>query len=203
MNKKESESFMKKTFICIFVSMLALATGACGAGPYGFSKYYKPIGEEESFYETARELTFGAVAARPKDYQDILIGWFGIVESLRPTDSGQYVVRMRYHKHKERHLCEGETDSTCRVTVNHRSTGGFSAILTLRPEDLRPTINKIQPGTLMHVYAKVRCTKPSAPGEDPKCEYDKEGGPMLGGVYYRQWPARYYRTTRSAGKMVR
>ncbi len=180
---------------------IAVGAGACGAGPYGFSRYYTPIDEEKSYDESSREFTYGAVTARPKDYQDQLIGWFGVVESVKPADDGRYLIRLSYHKHKERHLCEGETESTCRVTVHYKSTGGFTAVLTLRPEDLIPSLEKVQPGTLMRVFGKVRCKKDA--NGDPKCAYDEKGGLILDGVYYRQWPARYYRTTKTMTRMVR
>ena len=193
---------MKNHLLRILLTAFAAAvTSACGAGPYGFSRYYTPTNEEEPFDESSREFTFGAVTARPKDFRDQLISWFGIVESIRPADDGRYLVRLSYHKHRKRHLCEGETESSCRVTVNQKSTGGFTAVLTLRPEDLVPSLEKVQPGTLMRVFGKVRC-RDDEKGE-PRCAYDVDGGVMLDCVYYRQWPARYYRTTRTMDRMVR
>ena len=35
------------------------------------------------------------------------------------------------------------------------------------------------------------------------CETDKKKNILLTGEYYRQWPRREYRTTRTANKMVR
>lgn len=194
---------MKKHLYFAILALLPAvsAVSACGAGPYGFSRYYTPSEEEETFDQTSREFTYGAVTARPKDYQEQLIGWFGIVESVKPADNGRQLVRLAYHKHKERHLCEGETESTCRVTVNHKSTGGFTAVVSLRPEDQVASLEKVQPGTLMRVFGKVRCQKDA--NGDPQCAYDEAGGVILDCVYYRQWPARYYRTTKTMGKMVR
>ena len=68
---------------------------------------------------------------------------------------------MSFHTHKERHLCESETSSSCRVTVNFKSTGGFSVLLSLKGEDLIPGLDKVQSGTLMRVFGKVRCQKNS------------------------------------------
>ena len=181
--------------------LAALSATACGAGPYGFSRYYTPTKEEAPFDEGSREFTYGAVTARPKDFQDQLIGWFGVVKSVKPADDGRYLVRLAYHKHKTRHLCEGETESTCRVTVNHKSTGEFTAVLNLRPKDLMASLDKIQPGTLMRVFGKVRCHT-DADG-NPQCAYDDDGGVILDCEYYQQWPTRYYRTTKAMGKMVR
>jgi hypothetical protein len=194
---------MKKHLFFTIPALLlaAIALSACGAGPYGFSRYYTPTKDEKNFDATSHEFTYGAVTARPRDFQDQLIGWFGVVKSVKPAEDGRHLVRLAFHKHKERHLCEGETESTCRVTVNHKSTGEFTAVLSLRPEDLVPSLEKVQPGTLMRVFGKVRCHKDE--NGDPQCAYDEEGGVILDCVYYRQWPARYYRTTKAMGKMVR
>jgi hypothetical protein len=192
---------MKTSLLLLGAICAACTLSACGPGPYGFSRYYTPTKEEAPFDETSLEFTYGAVAARPQDYEGRLIGWFGIVESVKPAEDGRFLVRMAFHKHKERHLCEGETESTCRVTVNHKATGGFTAILALRPEDQMASLDKVQNGTLIRVFGKLRCNKDA--NGNPKCEYDEKGGVILDGVFYRQWPARYYRTTRTAGKMVR
>ena len=180
---------------------MMLTLSGCGAGPYGFSRYYTPSDDEESFHETSREFTYGAVTARPWEFQNQLIGWFGVVQSIKPEADGRQSIRLAFHKHKERHLCEGETESTCRVTVNAKSTGGFTAVLRLRPEDRVSGLEKVVPGTLMRIFGKVRCKKDV--NGDPVCAYDEEGGVVLDTEYYRQWPVRYYRTTRSSGKMVR
>jgi hypothetical protein len=182
-------------FVAVFLAM------GCGAGQYGFSRYYEPLSSEEPYQETSREFTYGAVTARPHDFEGQLIAWFGIVEKVYATRDDRSLVHLTFHKHKNRHLCEGETSSTCRVTVHHKATGGFSAVLKLEPKDKVPSLDKVQPGTLMRVFGKVRCV-PDANG-DAKCDRDKEGGVILYGVYYRHWPARYYRTTRAAVKMVR
>ena len=181
--------------------LAALTLLGCGAGQYGYARYYEPLKEEEPYQETSKEFTFGAVTARPQDYTGQRIAWFGIVEKVQATKDGRSLVRLSFHTHKQRHLCEGETESTCRVTVHHKSTGGFSAALTLRPKDTVPGLDKVQAGTLMRVFGRVRCVE-NAKGE-AMCDRDKDGGIILYTDYYRQWPARQYRTTRTAGKMVR
>ena len=129
---------------------------ACSAGPYSFSRYYEPLKEEEPYHEKGREYTLGSVTARPQDFVDQLIGWFGVVKKIERQKDGRYLVQFAFHKHKERHLCEGETASSCRVTINQRSSGRFSALLEIKPEHLIPSLDKIQPGTLMKVYGTVR-----------------------------------------------
>ena len=184
----------------LLIASLAMVIG-CGAGSYGYSRYYVPLDEEESYHETSDVFTLGAVTARPQDYEGKLIGWFGIVEKIRPTKDGRSLIQLAFHKHKTRHLCEGETDDTCRVTVNHRSTGSFSAAVMLSEEDKRPGLDKVQPGTLMRVFGQIRCIEDD--NGDPKCDRDGNSNIILYCDYYRQWPAREYRSTHSADKMVR
>jgi len=185
----------------LLLSMLMGSVAGCGAGPYGFSRYYEPIKQEKSYHEKAQTFTSGAVTSRPQDYTDKLIGWFGIVEKVEATKDGHHLVRLSYHAHKSRHLCETEVSSSCRVTVHYKSTGGFSALLDLRPEDMIPGLDKVQPGTLMRVFGKVQCERIDR-GKH-RCERDEQGNVLLKGEYYRQWPARYYRTTRTANRMRR
>lgn len=184
----------------IFITFAALFIG-CGAGPYGFARYYVPLGKEEPYHERSAVFTLGSVTARPQDYQGKLIGWFGVVKKIQPTKDGRSLIQLAFHKHKDRHLCEGETSSTCRVTVNYRSTGGFSAAVMLSEKDKRPGLDKVQPGTLMRVFGQIRCIEDD--NGDPQCDRDKNNNIILYCDYYRQWPARNYRTTRSANKMVR
>lgn len=184
----------------IFITV-ALSFLGCGAGPYGFARYYVPLDQEESYHEQSEAYTLGAVTARPQDYKGRLIGWFGVVKNVQATKDGRSLIQLAFHKHKTRHLCEGETASTCRVTVNHRSTGSFSAAVMLSDTDKKPGLDKVQPGTLMRVFGQIRCIEDD--NGDPRCDRDKNDNVILYCDYYRQWPARYYRTTRSANKMVR
>lgn len=195
MTKNATEQVILLWLWAIFLS------SACGAGPYGFSRYYEPLDAEEPYHEKSRDVPYGVVAARPFDYQDTLLAWFGIVEGIEPMKDGRFLVRLSHHKHKDRHLCFDETSSSCRVTVHFKSSGNFSVAMHLNPEDMVPGLNKIQPGTLMRVFGKVRCWEEGK--GNYKCNFDEKGGLMLQGVYYRQWPARYYSTTRAAGSMRR
>ncbi len=181
--------------------LIAVLLCGCGAGQYGYARYYVPLDDEEPYHTASMEFTFGAVSARPQDYKGKLIGWFGIVEKVQPTEDGRALIRLEFHKHKARHLCEGETSDTCRVTVNQKSSGGFSAVVALTAKDKKPGLDKVQSGTLMRVFGRVRCIEDA--NGDPKCDLDSQDGVILYTEYYRQWPARHYRTTHSMKKMVR
>ena len=182
-------------------AVVFLLCSGCGPGLYGFSKYYVPSDAEEPLDKQAREYPYGTVAAKPSEFKGQLIAWFGIVESVTKTEDGRFLVRLSHNKHLDRHLCENETDSSCRVTVNFRSSGGFSVLLDLLPEDTLPSLNRIQAGTLIRVFGRVRCHDDGK--AEMQCEYDDREGILLDGVYYRQWPARYYVTTRAMSTMHR
>lgn len=180
----------------------ALAIAGCGAGQYGFAHEYVPLDDEEDLYEVSTEYPYEAVTSDPADFDGKLIRWFGIVQQVDPSDDGRYRVRMSHQRHQDRHLCDGEANSSCRVTVHFKSSGGFTALLALREEDVVPGLDKVQPGSLIHVYGKVRC-RMDEDEEQLVCDYDDLGGPLLDGQYYRQWPARYFVTTRAASSMLR
>jgi len=193
--------FFCRTLFALIAGITALAASACGPGPYGFARYYVPTDAEKPFDKQSSELPYSIVAADPAKYQDRLIAWFGIVKQVTPAKDGKHLVVLSHNSHRERHLCEGQSTRSCRVTVNFKETGIFSAILALRPEDLKPGLQKLQPGSLMRVFGKVRCSK----DEDDAltCEYNDQGGLVLDGVYYRQWPSEYFMTTRAAEALRR
>lgn len=179
----------------------AFLLSACGAGPFGFSRYYVPTKEEVVYEKQATEYNYGEISTKPEEYKDRMIAWFGIVEKVTPTDDERFMVRLSQQQHKERHLCSGDGSSSCRVTVHFKSHGSFSVLIALKEEDLIPGIDRIQPGTLMRVFGKLKCRKNQ--NGQTSCDRDDRGTVMLNGVYYRQWPRRYYVTTRAAADMRR
>jgi hypothetical protein len=179
----------------------ALVMVACGGGQYSFSREYTPLADEDELWEQAKEFTYTAVNTDPDDYDGKLIGWFGVVQKVEQGDDGRYRVQMSHRTHVKRHLCEGETSSSCKVTVQFKSSGGFTALLALRPEDVQAGLDKVQPGSLVRVYGKVICREND--DEQIECDYDDLGGIILDGEYYRQWPARHFVTTRAAATMRR
>ncbi len=191
---------MKPVYFGIVSLVVALLCG-CGAGPYGFARVYEPSEVEKPYHDRSRGYPFGIVAAKPHEFQGQLIAWFGIVKSVKQTEDGRYWIRMSHNTHRERHLCDGETNSSCRVTVHFKSTGEFSALLHIDQKDLVPSLDKIQPGTLLRVFGSVRCATDDE--GKPTCEFDENGGLVLEGEFYRQWPARYYVTTRAMSTMRR
>jgi hypothetical protein len=196
--KTRQKKWLARTIVVMGLTWTLLS---CGPGPYGFSRYYVPGEPEEAFHKQAREYPYGIVAANPDRYRDQLIAWFGIVQRIEQTKDGKYQIRFSYNRHKERHLCAEQSSSSCRVTVHFKPTGYFSARLQLRAEDVKPGLDKIQTGTLMRLFGRVRCSEREE--GQLQCDYDEEGGLILEAVHYRQWPVRYYATTRAAAALRR
>ena len=190
-----------RVFLSFVMLLAALFGAACGPGPYGYARYYTPTKVEKPFFEQAEKHPYRVVAATPDKYQDIVLAWFGIVQTITATKDGLYLIHLSHNKQKERHLCDGESSSSCRVTVHYKSTGNFSTITSLKPAEVKPGLDRVQPGTLMLIYGKVQCDKSA--DEQLRCAYDDHGGLLLKSVYYRQWPARYYVTTRAAEALRR
>ena len=98
---------------------------------------------------------------------------------------------MLVRTHQDRHLCEDETEGSCRVTVSDRDGGPFSAVIALAPEDTAGE-NRVQTGSLLRVYG------PLIPGQ-----YDAQGGPVLRAQFYRHFPRGQYVTTAARGSWRR
>jgi hypothetical protein len=173
---------------------LALSTvGACGgAGRYGYSREYVFLPEERAYAERADETAvYDEVRRMPDRFEGRVLTWWGQVTQVDRVADGTARVTMQLHAHQERHLCEDETDGSCRVTINERDAGSFSAIVRLTPED-QSGENRVQPLSLLRVYGTL------AQGET-----NGDGGPVLRAQYYRHWPRGQYVTTAAAGAMRR
>ena len=186
-------------FLVLAVCLGALP--ACGAGQYGFAKEYAPLKDEASYDSASTEFVYEDVTGDPAAYDGKQIAWFGVVQKLALTDDGRYRIELSHHKHQPRHLCTSDADDSCRVTVHYDSVGDFTALVKLKVEDTVPGLDKVQPGTLLRVFGKVRCHLNE--DERQECEHDDAGGVVLDVAYYRQWPARYYATSRAAASMKR
>jgi hypothetical protein len=185
----------------LLATALVPAFAGCGAGQYGFSRYYVPLDDEESYDEQGKEYPYGDVTSDPASFDGKMIAWFGVVEKVGVAPDGRYLIAMAHRQHQERHLCDDDSSASCRVTVHFKSSGGFTALVALSATDTTPGLDKVQPGSLLRVFGKVKCKQNDE--EQTVCEYDDRGGVLLDAVYYRQWPARYFVTTRAASDMRR
>ncbi|MDI7269329.1 MAG: hypothetical protein QME96_15170 [Myxococcota bacterium] len=155
--------------------LFAVLAAACGAGRYGYARYYEPLDDEAPF-AGAPEPTYLDVQRDPAGFSGRLIGWFGVVREAIPQDDGTVLVRMSQRVHQHRHLCSGRSDGTCRVTVSERPGGSFAVRVRLRPGPDSEGVNRLQWESLLKIYGRVTG------------EYDADGGPILEVEYYRHWP---------------
>ena len=139
----------------------------------------------------AEEPVYDDIRRAPEPYRGRLVSFFGVVRSVGHGEGGASRLALQVRTHQERHLCEEDSESSCRVTVSARDGGAFTAVVTLRQEDLDGE-NRLQTNSLVRVFGTV------TPGE-----YDPEGGPVVQVQYYRHWPRGQYVTTASADSMRR
>ncbi len=184
---------MRRTLTSAVIA-LAFALPACsGAGRYGYAQTYSPLGDEEGWMERANnDAVYDEVRRMPDSYRDQTLSFFGVVTGVEPGQGGAPTrVSLQIRTHQARHLCEDETDRSCRVTVSARDGGPLTAVLSLRSEDASGE-NRVQVFSLLRVFGKI------ASGE-----YDAQGGPVLRGEFYRHWPRGEYVTTDAASAMRR
>ena len=163
---------------------------ACGGGNYGYGREYVPTGDEEPYYERARDVSYEEVRRDPKAFEGSALGWFGVVSAAKREPDGAVLVALDLRYHQQRHLCSDQLESSCRVTISERPGGPFSTTLRLRPEDTTGP-ERLNVGSLVKVYGS------------PTGEFDDRGGPLIKTAFYRQWPHGTYVTTSGAVNMRR
>jgi len=169
----------------------AMALGCSGGGRYGYARTYSPLDAEEPWAERANnDAVYDEVRRMPDQFQGQTVSFFGVVTAVQSTRDG-YRIGLQVRTHQDRHLCHDETDGSCRVTVSERDGGPFTALLTLRPEDVTGE-NRVQVYSLLRVYGTVQ-----------QGQYDDQGGPIVRGEFYRHWPRGEYVTTGAASAMRR
>ncbi len=177
----------------IGLTALGLASPGCGGGRYGYARSYEPYGPEATYLSREVDLAYEDVRRFPDRHAQDLVGWFGVVREIEQLDrqSGQARLRLELRPHQDRHLCSDETSGSCRVTVSDRGVGPFTALVTVRAEDLAEGPERLWTGSLLKIYGHVVDA-----GND-------ESGPILQTEWYRHWPHGTYVTTAAAGSMRR
>jgi hypothetical protein len=184
---------MRRT-LTLAITAMALALPACsGAGRYGYAQTYSPLGDEEAWVERANnDAVYDEVRRMPDSYRDQTLSFFGVVTGVDAGQGGAPArIALQIRTHQARHLCEDETDRSCRVTVSARDGGPLTAVIALRPEDAAGE-NRVQVFSLLRVFGRL------VPGE-----YDAQGGPVLRAEFYRHWPRGEYVTTEASSAMRR
>lgn len=186
---------MKSTGIpgALVLCTAVLASSCGGGGRYGYARTYTYFGDEARFARQANnEAVYDEVRRLPDRFNTTMLSWFGVVTELTPGAGGTMRVALNLRTHQERHLCEDETDGSCRVTVSEADGGPFSAALTAVSAEDSHGENRIQVGSLIHVYGRLVAG-----------EYDARGGPVVRAEFYRHWPRGQYVTTASRGSWRR
>ena len=165
--------------------------GCSGAGPYGHSPRYAPLGEEETAVSGAREYDPVMYQRQVEEWRKTPTFLFGVVTRRAPGKGGGTYLTLTVRRLEARNLCEnGNDDDSCRVTVSDRDFGVVHALVALRTED-DVGQHSVGAASLLRIVGKF--------GEevDPN-----DGGPVLRATYYRHWPRQFFVTKQSAREML-
>jgi hypothetical protein len=172
--------------------LLAIGALACGsAGPYGYSRVYSPLSEEDDAASDSER--YDPVMARrlPEEWQKKKLELFGVVLARAEGRDGLADLTLSVRRLAARNLCEAGEEETCRVTVGDQELAQVHALVELRQADAIGPKN-LKPQSLVRVVGKL---------ED---HVDKEdGADVLVASYYRHWPAAEYVTEQARSYMRR
>jgi hypothetical protein len=161
----------------------ALVAGAChSAGPYGYSRTYAPLSDEEDAAEGTREYDPVMMERAPDSWRGQRLSVFGVVKQRKEGPGGLAYLTLSVRTLATRNLCDQMDEDTCRVTVSDHEFAILHAATKLRPED---AIGKesLQIGSLVRVIGKLTD------------DVDKtDGAAVLQANYYRHWPHNFYVT---------
>jgi hypothetical protein len=165
---------------------------ACGsAGPYGHSRAYSPLDEEER--ATSGSERYDPVMARrlPQEWQAKTLELFGVVLARAEGRDGLADLTLSVRRLAARNLCEAGEEETCRVTVGDQELARVHALVKLNQADAIGQ-KTLKPQSLVRVVGKL---------EDHVNKED--GADVLVASYYRHWPAAEYVTEQARSYMRR
>ncbi len=173
-----------------FAACLALA--ACSsAGPYGYSRTYTPLAEEEDAAAGAKEYDPIMAKRFPEEWRDKPVSIFGVVESRGQGAGGGTRLNLSVRTLATQNLCDEGGEDTCRVTVSDREHSKAHVIVQLRSGDDIGE-KSVGPGSLVRVIGKFTDTVDN-----------DDGAPIVNGTYYRHWPVHHYVTSAASSYMRR
>ncbi|HEX2678985.1 MAG TPA: hypothetical protein VHM19_20185 [Polyangiales bacterium] len=176
-------------------SVLLVALCACGASnPYGHAREYKPSDDEESYYDRAHEVSYEEIRRDPQGYAHELVGWFGVVTAFEKQPGGTAKLSLELRFHQPRHMCEDQSEDSCRVTVSERAGGPFTTTVKLPADQVGEGFgspDRLNTGSLVKVYG------------EPTGEFDERGGPVLKTEWYRYWPHGTYVASSGSSNTMR
>jgi hypothetical protein len=165
---------------------------ACqSAGPYGFSRSYRPLNAEEAAAQGSREFD-PVMAARDKDeWANKTVSLFGIVKARTGAPDGGAYLTLSMRTLSERNLCDDVDEDSCRVTVSEHEHAVVHATVRPTSEDAVGE-HSIGTGSLVRVIGKL------GSDSDPS-----DGTPVVRASYYRHWPRNFFVTTADSTHMHR
>jgi hypothetical protein len=167
----------------LFALLATVALAGChSAGPYGYSRVYAPLSDEEDAAEGAKDYDPVMIEREPATWKGQRLSVFGVVKQRGQAPGGMAYLTLSVRTLATRNLCDQMDEDTCRVTVSDHEFAVLHAMVKLHPED---DIGKdsVAAGSLVRVVGKLT--------ED----VDKaDGTPILRAGYYRHWPRNYYVT---------
>ena len=115
-------------------SWLGLA-GCHSAGPYGHSRTYTPLDEEEDALRGAKNYDPVMVQREPLKWKGKPVNVFGVVKSRNDGTCGAAYLTLSVRTLEPRNLCDTEDEDTCRVTVSDREHAVIHAQVKLDSDD--------------------------------------------------------------------
>lgn len=174
------------------VGSLVLLSLACGsAGPFGHSRVYSPLDEEEAAASGSER--YDPVMARrlPHEWQGKKLDLFGVVLARTEGRDGLADLTLSVRRLAARNLCESGEEDTCRVTVSDQELARVHALVELRQSDAIGQ-KSLKPQGLVRVIGKL---------EDKV--HKEDGADVVVASYYRHWPAAEYVTEQARSYMRR
>lgn len=166
----------------ILLGTLLVACACSSAGPYGYSREYSPLDQEEELLDGTRELDPVDIERNADTWRKGRISVFGVVKERKQAAGGTTDLTLSMRALATRNLCDNRDEATCRVTISEREHAIVHAIAALEGADDLGS-KAVMPGSLVRVIGRL------AQGVDPK-----DGSYVLQVEYLRHWPRDEYVT---------
>jgi hypothetical protein len=173
------------------VALVALSVACGSAGPYGYSRVYSPLSEEDDAARGAERYDPVMAGRLPEEWQAKKLELFGVVLARAEGRDGLADLTLSVRRLAARNLCEAGEEETCRVTVGDQELARVHALVKLR-QDEAIGLKNLKPQSLVRVVGKL---------EDHVNKED--GADVLVASYYRHWPAAEYVTEQARTYMRR
>jgi hypothetical protein len=171
--------------------VLPLLAACHSAGPYGFSKVYSPLDEEETAAAGAKDYDPVMAQRFRAEWKGKKVSVYGIVTNRAPGTAGAAYLTLSVRTLEPRNLCESEDEDTCRVTVSEREYAVLHASTKLSASDDTGE-HSVGASSLVRVIGTL--------GDDVD---PNDGRPVLRASYYRHWPRNFFVTTAERENMRR